>query len=227
MKISLIIPTLNEENTIGQTLAQVCSPEMGLFEVLIVDGGSSDQTKKICAHYPCHFLNSPKKGRGAQMNWGAKHAKGEVLLFLHADTLLPKNARIVIENALVSPKVCSGGFSKVFDQKHFLSNGGISRSKFRYKWLGIIAGDQGLFVRKEIFQKAGGYPEIEVMEEFYLCKKLRTLGKMVLLPEYVVTSARRFFDRGIIRCYLRMYLVGILFYFRFPPRLLERVYYSD
>ena len=227
MKISVIIPTYNEEQTIEKTLSNVFTNKINFSEVIIVDGKSTDQTKNICNNFPCKFIESPIKGRGPQMNLGAKISQGEILLFLHADTLLPQNAHHSIQKALKNPRVCAGGFSKIFDQKHFLLNGGIKRSQFRFKWLGIIAGDQGLFVRKEIFEKAGGYPEIKVMEEFYLCKKLGNLGKLVLLPDFVITSARRFLHKGIIRCYFRMYLVAILYYFKIPPRILERVYYAD
>jgi len=154
-------------------------------------------------------------------------ARGEVLLFLHADTLLPFDAAKAIHGALEDPTVCAGGFSKVFDSGHFLLRGGVARCRWRYRLLRIVSGDQALFVRASAFRDVGGFPDVRIMEEFILCKRLRSRGRLVLLPQLVETSARRFLEKGIVRCYARMALVSILYFLRVPPALLERIYFSD
>jgi len=216
-KISVIIPTLNEAETIGELLSQVCSEKAGFDEVIICDGGSQDKTLEICKPFPCQIVELNRASRGLQLHRGAKTAKGEILFFLHADSRLPQNTAHCIREALKNEKIIAGGFSKVFDHKHFLLRGGVGKCKLRLRILGTISGDQGLFVRKNIYDQTGGYPEIRVMEEFFLCRKLRKKGKLILLPDQITTSARRFLKKGVLRCYLRMALVSTLFYLRFPP----------
>ncbi len=150
-----------------------------------------------------------------------------MLLFLHADSLLPPGAPHAIQKSLEDPLVCAGGFTKIFDADHILLRGGLFRCKFRYRLLRVIAGDQGLFVRTSTFRDVEGFPNVSIMEEFILCKRLRRRGRLVLLPQCVTTSARRFLEKGIVRCYLRMALVSGLYYLKVPTVILKRLYYAD
>lgn len=227
MKISVVIPALNEAGTIQKTLDRVTSQGEEFLETIIVDGGSRDGTETVCRNYPCQVVKADKAGRAFQMNLGAGIARGDALLFLHADTLLPADAAPAIRKALQDPGICAGGFSKIFDNEHFLLRGGVARSRWRYRLLRIVSGDQGLFVRASAFHDVGGFPDVRIMEEFILCKRLRSQGRLVLLSQCVETSARRFLERGIIRCYARMALVSLLYFMRVPPALLERIYYPD
>ncbi len=227
MKISVVIPTLNEAGHILQTLDNIYCSARDFFEVIVVDGGSVDNTEEICTLRPCRFVRSDQAGRGYQMNLGAKEASGDVLLFLHADSLLPPKAAQAIQKALKDPLVGAGGFSKIFDTDHVLLRGGVARCKLRYRILRAIAGDQGLFVRTSTFRQVAGFPNVPIMEEFILCKRLRQKGRLVLLPQCVTTSARRFLEQGVIRCYLRMALVSGLYYLNVPTAILKRLYYAD
>jgi len=227
MKISVIIPTLNEEKHIAATLRQVFDAEAGFDEVHVCDGGSQDRTAQICKDFPCRYLSLKRKGRGYQMHQGALQATGDIFFFMHADCILPKKAGHLIRLCLEDPAICAGGFSKVFDAKHPLLKGGYLKCKLRLKILKVISGDQGLFIKSSIYKKSGGYPDVGVMEEFFFCRQLKKFGRLTLLKESVQTSARRFLKYGVVRCYIRMLLVSLLYYLRMPPRLLERVYYSE
>ncbi|OHC00329.1 MAG: hypothetical protein A3G70_02790, partial [Planctomycetes bacterium RIFCSPLOWO2_12_FULL_39_13] len=154
MRISVIIPTLNEESHIEKTLQSVIKQE-GNYEFYVVDGGSTDNTVAIAKRYAC--VISSKRGRAIQMNAGAKLCKGDILLFLHADTLLPDNAFREIRKRMKDDTVVGGSFYIEFDADNFILRGISFISRFDFRIFHF--GDQGIFVRRDVFQALRGYKE--------------------------------------------------------------------
>ena len=223
MHFSIIMPVLNEEAVLEQQLTQItrlCA--LNECELLIVDGGSVDQTVAIAQRFG--RVIHAARGRAVQMNAGAAAAAGEVLIFLHADTLLPPDAFSAIEQALTSLGVVGGAFRLCFNCHQpayrlvsFITN---LRSRFR----GIYTGDQAYFVRASSFKAVGGFPNIALMEDLEIIKCLRKIGKVVLLPQYVTTSARRHQKVGLLRSVLFMWYMRTLYKFGASPERLQRKY---
>ncbi|MGB3211824.1 MAG: TIGR04283 family arsenosugar biosynthesis glycosyltransferase [Desulforhopalus sp.] len=194
--ISIIIPTLNEEDVLGRTLA--CLQDEQNCEVIVVDGGSSDATLAIADKARCQTIKSPP-GRGRQMNTGAAAAKGEILLFLHADTQLPDTFPGLIINAMSDPAVAAGAFSLAIDSpaKSLAVIAWFANARSRL--LHHPYGDQALFTRRRSFDALGGFPEMEIMEDFVFIQKIKKKGKVITLPERATTSPRRWQNMGIVR----------------------------
>lgn len=194
--ISIIIPTLNEERKLPETLAVIL--DNSDCEIIIADGASSDETLSLAEKAGCKTVTSAK-GRGRQMNVGVSVARGRILLFLHADTLLPPDSSQLILEAFEPPRVAAGAFSLGFDSPEkslkFIAWGANLRSKF----LQFPYGDQALFTSRKNFDTIGGFPEMEIMEDFVFVQRIRKLGKIVTLSEKVSTSARRWQNMGILR----------------------------
>lgn len=219
-KISVIIPTLNEEKTLFQTLEKV--NEGFEIECILADGGSSDRTGAI-AGIP-HLMRCGIARRAAQMNQGAAAATGEILLFLHADTELPDNWDFLIRAALKNPPVALGAFRFQVKERlrgiRWIEWGTNIRSKiFRMPY-----GDQGLFLRHETFEEIGGFPDQPIMEDVELVRRVRKIGKIVTLDEPALTSGRRWQRLGVFRTTLRNQLILTGKIFGIPLTLLSRVY---
>ncbi len=194
-------------------------------EVIVSDGGSTDGTRAIAERLGARVMGCPP-GRGAQMDAGAAEARGEVFLFLHADTRLPENWDRAVRDALRDGKTVAGAFRLRIDSK-----GGRFRlieraAALRCRALGLIYGDQALFVRKESFLRAGGFMSLPLMEDIDCVKRLRRLGKVVLLKESVLTSPRRWRRAGTIRNTLRNALVLSLYFLGASPIKLYSLYYG-
>lgn len=200
MQLSIIIPTLNEESAIEQTLHNVAACAPGA-EVVVVDGGSTDRTaEKVAALLTrleaerrcgmCRLIHS-ERGRGRQMNAGARAASGSVLLFLHADTLLPPDARSLLQRAVNDPRVVGGNFRIRFVPRSFTADlyTAIYNLRTRFR---IFYGDSAIWLRRETFEALGGYARDRIMEDLVLVLKLRKAGRLVCLPSPVESSARRF-----------------------------------
>src|SRR3990167_10843174 len=194
MKISVVIPTLNEEFHIEKTLQSINKQE-GDYEFYVVDGGSTDNTVAIAKRYAC-VINS-KRGRAVQMNVGAKLCTGDVLLFLHADTILPDNAFREIRKRMQDNKIAGGSFYIAFDAVNFILRGISFITRFNFRLFHF--GDQGIFVRRDVFQKLHGYKDMPIMEDYDFCKRLRSKGKVILIRMPVISSARRFIKKGVVR----------------------------
>jgi len=194
LKISIIIPTLNEEILIEKTLQSILKQD-GNYEVYVVDGGSTDNTVTIAKRY-AHVINT-KRGRAIQMNAGAKLCSGDILLFLHSDTLLPDNAFREIRKRMRDNTVAGGSFYITFDTDHFILRGISFITRFNFRLFHF--GDQGIFVRKSVFQTLQGYKDIQIMEDYDFYKRLKGQGKVILLRMPVLSSARRFIRKGVIR----------------------------
>ena len=202
--ISVVIPAYNEERALPQTLDRLFS-QPGDYEVILVDGGSSDATARIARRYPGVRLGVAPKGRASQMNAGAALARGDWLLFLHADTLLPEGA--IARIAELPDEVAAGGFRHRFSGRGFglwlislMDNIRCSRSR-------IIFGDQAMFVRRSLFTRLGGFPDTERLEDVRFCQALVQHTRPVLLEVAVVTDSRKFVQQGVWRSLTRVAII--------------------
>ena len=219
MRISVIIPTLNEESHIEKTLQSVIKQE-GNYEFYVVDGGSTDNTVVIAKRYAC--VISSKRGRAIQMNAGAKLCKGDILLFLHADTLLPDNAFREIRKRMKDDTVVGGSFYIEFDADNFILRGISFISRFDFRIFHF--GDQGIFVRRDVFQALRGYKEIPIMEDYDFYKRLAGQGKVVLLRMPVISSARKFVKKRVVRQLLINKLVVLSYLAGVDIQTIKRFY---
>ena len=209
--ISIVIPTLNEERALPQTLAHVAA-QNAAHELIVSDGGSTDLTQTIARKAHAQWLHGPR-GRGAQMNAGARRAQGEWLLFLHADTHLPCAALSAIE--ALPPQVEAGCFHQAFSDAHPLLRAVSWLHNWRCRRTHIIYGDQALFVRRGVFETLGGFSECD-LEDVKLSERLRRRRAPVLLPATVTTDARRFLAQGIVRSTTRIVLILLCHRYKLP-----------
>lgn len=223
MRFSIIMPVLNEAATLESHLAHITAQCTQLdYELLIVDGGSSDDTIAIAERYG-RVICSPR-GRALQMNAGAAAANGDVLLFPHADTTLPDNTFIVIERTLASPNVVGGAFRLCFNCNRWPYRLVAFTTNLRSQIRTLFTGDQAYFIRATSFRAVGGYPDQPLMEDLEIITRLRKIGKVVLLPQYVTTSARRHEKMGLLRCVLFMWYLRTLYKFGVSPARLQQMY---
>jgi len=223
--ISIIIPTLNETAELPETLRRARAiPEV--CEIIVVDGGSHDETRELASQSGCAVFTAPA-GRGGQLRVGASHACGEIVLLLHADTWLPPEAGRAALACCRHPDVVGGGFWKVFRDPSWLMHGARARCGLRL-WLGgRILGDQAMFIRREALERIGGVPDVPLMEDVELCRRLRRLGRLALADATVVTSTRRFRKLGVLRTYWRMWTVGLRYRLGATPEELRRLYEKE
>jgi len=223
--ISVIIPTLNEAEALEETVQRArAMPEV--CEIIVVDGGSRDRTCELAAGVGCRVVTSPP-GRGGQLKRGAAVAKGDVLLFLHADTWAPPEAGKAALNCLRDAFAVGGGFWKVFRDPSPLLLGSRIKCAIRLFIGRRIMGDQAMFVRREALEQAGGVPDVPLMEEFELCRRLRRIGRLALADATIKTSARRFAKLGVARTYARMWWVMLRYYLGASAQELRRIYEKE
>jgi rSAM/selenodomain-associated transferase 2 len=220
--ISAIIPTRNEAGALPLTLEHL-QQLPNLHEIIVVDGGSSDNTCSLAAAAGSTVYSTPP-GRGGQLRFGAEQASGDVVLLLHADTWVPVTAAAAIETALRDPSVVGGGFWKVFRDPTWLMRGSRPRCGVRFYFWGQFMGDQGMFVRRSVLTAIGGIPNVPLMEEFELCRLLRARGRLCLARATVSTSARRFHSQGVLKTYMRMWRITCLYYLGTPLDRLRDIY---
>jgi rSAM/selenodomain-associated transferase 2 len=195
--ISVIIPTLNEAGLLPLTLQRI-QQNAAPHEVLVVDAGSVDGTAALGKSAGCRVLESSQRQRAVQMNLGARQAKGNILLFLHGDTWIGSNALGQIETALDDTRVLGGGFTRRFDGPSSLLNLTCLLAEYRSRWLGWFLGDQGIFVRRSAFESLGGFRDVQLFEDLDFSRRLARLGRTAALKPPVISSARRFVERGIL-----------------------------
>lgn len=218
MKLSLVIPCLNEAAGIAPCL-QALAPLRGRgHELIVVDGGSDDGTPGL-ARAHCDRLLAAPRGRAAQMNAGALAAGGDALIFLHADTRLPDRAEEEISRAL--EKHLWGRFDVTIDGAHPLLAVVARAMNLRSRFTGIATGDQAIFVRRAAF---GGFPEIALMEDIAFCKAMKRRGAPACLRERVTTSGRRWRERGVLRTILLMWWLRLRYFLGADPDQLARLY---
>lgn len=220
MKISIIVPTYNEARCLAGTLTALRALP-GEFDILVVDGGSTDDTVRIARELGVRAVVGPK-GRGPQMNHGASLVDGDALLFVHADTLLPNDAHARITEALGDPKLTGGCFRLSFDRTHSFLRLLSFFTRFRCRFFHY--GDQAFFVRAGYFRATGGYRAYPIMEDLDFWLRMVRMGKVRVLGAAVISSARRFTSVGIVRQqFLNIALVA-LFFVGVSPYTLDRFY---
>lgn len=220
--VSVIIPTFNEAETIAETLAAV-KKLGGQIEIIVVDGGSSDDTVKIAQNCGVRVLES-EKNRGLQLHVGAKSANADILWFLHADTAPSAETFRQLKTALETGEAVGGNFTICFD-------GSSAAAKF-ITWLyphlrkiGLIYGDSAIFVRREIYEKAGGFKSLRLFEDLEFINRVKKHGKIVNLPARVVTSSRRFENRSFLLTFAKWSIFQGLYWLGVNPNFLAKRYY--
>ncbi|MGI8889951.1 MAG: TIGR04283 family arsenosugar biosynthesis glycosyltransferase [Chthoniobacterales bacterium] len=193
--ISVIIPALNEAESVSKAVAAVPSGRIGC-EVIVVDAGSVDETPGIARKAGARVLRSHRRQRAYQLNLGARQARGDVLLFLHADTLLPPNALPLIDLALRDQSVAGGAFRRRYDSSSLLLQATCLLAGWRNRLIGWHLGDQAMFVRASTFFELGGFVEADQFEDLDFSRRLRRTGRVVTVPSSVTSSARRFDRQG-------------------------------
>jgi rSAM/selenodomain-associated transferase 2 len=226
--ISIIIPTLDEARNIKTAIlstgfAIATTKPSRNVEVIVVDGGSQDDTVEIVQSLGVKFISS-SPGRAMQMNAGAVAASGDILLFLHADTRLPAGFDAMIPTALQQPRTVAGAFNLRIDA----SSWGIRLVEWGVNWrshfLQMPYGDQAIFITKEVFEKIGRFPELPIMEDFELIRRLKSIGIIAIIPTPVVTSARRWLQKGIFQTTLINQIVIIAYLLGVSPERIRSWY---
>ena len=231
MPISVIIPTLNEERTIMATLAHTAS--LGFDELIVVDGGSTDETPALVESYrlstqssglsPVQWVTAPC-GRARQMNEGAKVSRGEILLFLHADAQLPDDAKTMIDRTLSDQRMVGGRFDVRFDRPSMWGTIISRMMNWRSRLSSIATGDQALFVRRPIFEQMGGFADMPLMEDIEFSRRLKRKGATAALTATVTTSFRRWERHGPLRTILLMWTLRFLYWIGISPSHLVEWY---
>ena len=223
MHISIVIPALNEAAQIAATLAPLQTLRAQGHEILVVDGGSSDDTAQRALLLCDRILNAPR-GRARQMNAGAQAARGDVLWFLHADTLASASAMDALLAALRRPQPAWGRFDVRLSGTHPLLRLVEGLMNLRSRWTGIATGDQGIFVRRHLFETVGGFPDIPLMEDIALSRRLKQEAAPICLRERLVTSSRRWEQRGVARTVLLMWRLRFAYWLGVSPERLAAQY---
>jgi len=229
MNIAVIIPVLNEQKALAALLPELLSP-FGFEELIIVDGGSCDHTtdvaRTICQSAPdahTQIINGPR-GRASQMNAGAALANSDILVFLHADTHLPHNARQVVADAMDDPRCVGGRFDVRFPQDTGYAWMVSRLMNLRSRWSGISTGDQTMFVRRSVFEELGGFANIPLMEDIEFSGRLKRVGTIAPLRAKVITSFRRWEQHGPLRTIVRMWILRAWYWLGWDPRRLQQYY---
>lgn len=223
MKISIIVPALNEADGITAMLAELAPLRERGHEVIVVDGGSSDGTAARARRVADRVASAPR-GRSRQMNAGAALARGEVLLFLHADTRLPEDADARILQGLAASGRAWGRFDVRIEGASLCLPVIALFMNLRSRVTGIATGDQAIFVLREAFERTGGFPPLELMEDIALSRSLKRVSRPLCLADKAVTSGRRWERRGVLRTVLLMAWLRLAFFFGAAPAKLARLY---
>lgn len=222
MKISIIIPVLNEEASLSRISSHLQSIKHQGHEVIIVDGGSTDNTLSIAYELTDRVIVS-KAGRALQMNNGAAVASGEILLFLHADTFLPDNAVQIISDSS-QRKDCWGRFDVRLSSSRYVYRLIEQLMNLRSCLTSIATGDQAIFVEKNLFDHVGGFPEIVLMEDVEISRQLKKISKPVCVKQKVITSSRRWEKNGVVATVLLMWKLRLYYFFGMSPEKLNQLY---
>jgi rSAM/selenodomain-associated transferase 2 len=223
--VSIIVPVYNEAESIEGFLSALRDSCTRRAEIIVVNGGSTDATASL-ARPLCDCLVESGKKRAAQMNVGARRANATILWFLHADSRLPERADELIYDALAHSSHRWGRFDVRLSGTHLLLRAVERLMNLRSRLTGICTGDQGLFVSRDLFDAIGGFPEIALMEDIAMSRKLKTAGRPVCLSQRLVTSSRRWEKYGILRTIVLMWKLRLLFFAGVDPDRLEQMYYG-
>ena len=220
-RISVIVPTLNEHDCLAATLDPLALARGD--ELIVVDAGSSDGTPDIARRYTSQVYQGPR-GRAQQMNHGARQARGDILLFLHADTLLPADGLDAVRHALQQPGTVGGAFRLVIAPATLALRLVAWGTNLRSRLGGLPYGDQALFVSRQVFEELGGYDDVPFMEDVRLVQALRRRGRLAILPQAVTTSGRRWQRDGVLFTTARNIALVTLYFCGVQPATLKRWY---
>ncbi len=222
-ELSIVIPVLNEADCLERSLARLFDRDWidRHCEVLISDGGSEDATLEIARRYPCRIINSAA-GRALQMNTAAAHAKGKRLLFLHADSELPREAEQLLQSNMPW-----GFFRLRLDGRHVAFRIIETAINLRTAASRLAGGDQGLFFDTRFFRELGGFPQIRLMEDIAICKLARRRAAPFIFRARIVTSSRRWQQRGIVKTVLLMWWLRLAYWLGADPDRLHEFYYPQ
>jgi len=219
--ISIIIPTLNEAKVIAETITSLLPS--GQSEIIVVDGGSRDGTAEAARNLGARVL-STKPSKAVQMNAGAAAAKGEVLLFLHADTRLPDKFEEKVLTTILCNGYCAGAFTLRVDSEDKGLRLIERVANWRARYFKLPYGDQALFLSRKLFDDVGGFADFPIMEDFELIRRLKKKGRIAILPESVKTSPRRWQNLGVVKTWLLNQIIVAAYFAGIPPRQLARWY---
>lgn len=224
MKLSVIVPMLNEAGAIAATLEalRTGAPDA---EIVVVDGGSIDGSVEI-ARGRCERLIEGARGRARQMNAGAAAATGDALAFVHADTIVPTSFASDIAAALADRRVAGGRFDLAFETHTVALDVIAAMIRLRSRLARSATGDQAIFVRRQTFEQLGGYRDLDLCEDVDLVRRMRRTGRIACLRSRVITSSRRWRRDGTIRTVVRMWVIKSLFLAGVSPAWLKR-HYAD
>ena len=222
-RLTVVVPTLNEAERIVACMQGLRTLRKGGAELIVADGGSTDTTVVLAKPWADRVIVGPR-GRAKQMNHGASVASGDVLLFLHADTHLPPDAAAALDTALADVQVSWGRFDVQIDGAPPLLRLVAALMNLRSRHSGIATGDQAIFVRRDAFQRVGGFPDQPLMEDIELSKRLRKIARPACLRQRVTTSGRRWEQRGVLRTIVLMWLLRALYWIGLPAERLARLY---
>lgn len=219
--ISIIVPVLNEEKKLPDLLSHLQKFRDQGHEVIIVDGGSVDNSLMLAQSSADNVIVS-RKGRSIQMNSGASVANGDVLLFLHSDTLLPEAALDTIENFI--PESFWGRFDVSLSSDKFIFRVIESFINLRSRLTSINTGDQAIFIETQLFNAVSGFPEIALMEDVAISKKLKKIIAPICLKQRVISSSRRWENRGVVTTVFLMWKLRLYYFFGVSPDRLNQLY---
>jgi len=220
--ISIVMPVLDEAAGIERTLAPLQVWRRAGTELVVVDGGSVDRTRELATPL-CDRLIVAERGRAAQMNAGAAASRGRLLLFLHADTSLPAEARALLEDCALGPEAW-GRFDVRLDGRHPLLGVIAALMNWRSRVTGVATGDQAIFVTRALFERCGGFPPLPLMEDIALSKRLRREWRPRCLRARVTTSGRRWEQGGVPRTVLLMWGLRLAYFLGVDANHLARWY---
>lgn len=223
-ELSVIIPTLNEAPAIGRILARLRSFKESV-EIIVVDGGSKDETVSIALECGAKVIEAPR-GRGSQLRAGAEASTGDILWFLHADSIPPADAPAEISRAFVNQGLVAGNFKLRFE-----GDSGAARFMTWFypqiRKLGLVYGDSGIFVRRRSYDEAGGFQPLPLFEDLDLVRRIKRTGMLVHLDAELLASSRRFSGRPFIPVFLRWVILQLLFWMGVSPYRLARGYHPE
>ncbi|MBK8510227.1 MAG: TIGR04283 family arsenosugar biosynthesis glycosyltransferase [Candidatus Competibacteraceae bacterium] len=225
-RISIIIPVLNEAETLGECLRDLQALRAQRCELIVADGGSRDRSAVLAAPLADRVVLAPK-GRALQMNAGAEQAGGSILWFLHADSRPPPDAARLIREAMAVSGAGWGRFDVRLSGRRPSLRIVETMMNLRSRLSGVATGDQGIFVRRALFERIGGYPSIALMEDIALSRLLKRHGRPVCLRQRLQTSSRRWERDGVWRTILLMWRLRLAYFFGADPARLARMYYRS
>ena len=223
--LSIIVPALDEAANLERLIPALATGCPGA-EIVVVDGGSADGTADLARRHPMVRWLESERGRARQMNAGARASRGDALLFLHADSVLPDGAAAAIARALAAPAVVGGRFDVRFTNPRWPFRMIAALMNRRSRWTRICTGDQGIFVRRAAFDALGGYADIPLMEDIDLTRRLKRAGRVACLDLRITTSSRKWERDGIAQTIVLMWALRLLYFCGADPARLHRWYYG-